>query len=439
MYFSIPDTTVVSANQSNNQHAFTLFNIHINGSHHCSLRYSQLRAFNDDIQRLNSLSMTNIQPFPPKKFFSLSTHETDERRILLEHYLQSITQNNSIISSTYFNEFFLNAQRETYLNELVDKNLPEKINISIYLLNQHEIIIENVSPNDNTCQIFNVCAKKIQLDSEYLSYFSLFFYEKKHNHLSIIRPLFPFESPYLSLQKAIKLNENYCLVLKKSYWDLDYDLKLIDNRRARNLLFIQSQYDIEQSQDLYPSDIYQQLNILHNNNSLKEYILLSRTSKFYGYTILRQCSINDLTTNRLFQCILTIGNNELVCYLNSDQKTNPNMFIKELSFKVTCIRCWKVNCTKQDVNVTFEYLIKKNTLQWITIYTEQATLVSTFLQSMIDEILGKKAGATSPISLSDISSKRSTITNGLTTRTKADLERLNNNELFDKGDGDDDL
>ena len=84
---------------------------------------------------------------------------------------------------------------------------------------------------------------------------------------------------------------NYCIVFKKSYWDLNFDLQLIDDRRARNLLFIQAQYEIEQSQHLYPSDIYQQLEILHENNSFKDYLLLSRTSKFYGYIILQECSI----------------------------------------------------------------------------------------------------------------------------------------------------
>ncbi|CAF1107103.1 unnamed protein product [Rotaria sordida] len=439
MYFSIPDTTDISAKRSSNQHAFTLFNIHVNGNHHCSLRYSQLRAFNDELQRLFPVSMINIQPFPPKKFFNLSLREIDERRILLERYLQSVVQHKSLISSSYFDDFFLNAQRETFLSELVNKTYSEKINFTIYLLNQHKIIIENLSPYDNTSKLFDACANKIQLENEYLSYFSLFFYELKNNQLNIIRPLFSFESPYLSLEKALKLNENCCIVFKKTYWNLNYDFKLIDNRRTRNLLFIQSQYDIEQSEDLYPSDIYQQLNILYENNSFKEYILLSRTSKFYGYIILQQCSINDLITEKLSQCILTIGNNELLCCIINDDKKNTNLFTKEFSFKVTRIRCWKVNCAKQNVNIAFEYLIKKDTLQWITIYTEQAALVSTCLQSMVDEILANKVVTTSSISISDSSNNRSNITNGLTTRTKSDLDRLNNNELFDKGDGDDDL
>lgn len=440
MHFSIPDTTEVSAKRSNKQQPYTLFNIHINGMHHCSLRYSQLHAFNEELQRLYPVSMINVQPFPPKRIFSLSLREVDERRILLERYLQSIVQHKSLISSSYFNDFFLNAQIETYINESINKTLPEKVNLTIYLLNQHKITIENFSSKDVTSKFLDACGNKLQLENEYLAYFSLFFYELKNNQLNVIRPLFSFESPYLSLQKAMKINGNYCLVFKKSYWDPNYDLKLIENRRLRNLLFIQAQYDIEQSQDFYSSDIYEQLESLYNHNSFKEYILLARTSKFYGYIIIKECSINDLITDKLSRCILTIGNNELVCYVyNDDKNKKANMFTKEFTFKVTRIRCWKVNYVKQNVNIAFEYLVKKDTLQWIMIYTEQAAFVSTCLQSMVDEILAKKVDTTNSLPVSDSPNNRPKRINGLPMRTKSDLDRLNNNELFDKGDGDDDL
>ncbi|CAF4384523.1 unnamed protein product, partial [Rotaria socialis] len=82
---------------------------------------------------------------------------------------------------------------------------------------------------------------------------------------------------------------------------------------------------------------------------------------------------------------------------------------------------------------------KKDTLEWITIHTEQAALVSICLQSMVDEILAKTTGPTSPVQVSDSPKTQPNITNGLPTRSKSDLDRLNNNDLFDKGDGDDDL
>ena len=191
--------------------------------------------------------MIKIQSFPPKKLFRLSLSEIDERRALLEYYLQSITQNQSLVTSLHFNKFFLNAQLATYLNESLNLTLPKQVSITLYLLNRHEIVIENISPNDSTSILFEACLNKLQLENDYSSYFSLFFYENEDNQLNIIRPLFPFESPYISLQKTKILNKNYFIVFKKAYWDLNYDLKLIDNHYTRNLLFIQSQYDVKQN------------------------------------------------------------------------------------------------------------------------------------------------------------------------------------------------
>jgi sorting nexin-17 len=379
--------------------------------------------------------MINIQSFPPKKLFNLSLDEIDERRLLLERYLQSIVQNKSIISSSYLNNFLLNAQRETILNECIEKTFPEKISLTIQFLNQHEIIIDNLSPYDSTTIVLDACIQKIQIEKEYSSYFSIFLYEHKNQQLNLLRPLLSFESPYFSLIQTKKIIENACIVFKKSYWDLSYDLKLLDNRRLCRLLFIQAHYDIEQSKDFYPSDIYDQLENYNQQNAFKEYILLSRTSKFYGYILLKDCSINDLTNERLSRCLLAMGNNELICYLYNNEK---NLFFKEIIFKVTRIRCWKVNWTKQDLNIAFEYLIKKDTLKWIIIHSEQAALISTCLQSMIDEILAKKTGATNPISALHVSNDRTNVTNGLTTRVQSNLVQANN-KLFDEYGGDDDL
>lgn len=441
MHFSIPDTTEVPAKSSTNQPAHTVFNIHINGIHHCGARYSQLRTFNEELQRLFPTVMAAVDSFPPKKLLSLSARETDERRVQLERYLQTVVQNRYITSSSYFKEFFLKAQQETFAGNSLNTN--EKIDLTICLLNNHEIIIENLSPTDNTSRLLDACASKIQLQSDLLSYFALYLYELADNQLRIVRPLEDFESPYLSLKQLKKVRQQSCIVLKKSYWDAEFDMKVIDDRRARNLLFIQAQYEIEQSQDLYVSDIYRQLDILRESNSFKDYILLARTSKFYGHILLKDCSIlypiTDAAKQKLCQCVLSIGNNEMICSVSTDDKKKS----KECSFKVTRIRCWKVEWNKQDVNLTFEYLVKKDTLQWITIHTEQAALISNCLQSMVDEILAKRKGATSlapaaagaePTTIERASAK---VGNGLEIRTESEWKQFGNDELFDEDNNDD--
>jgi sorting nexin-17 len=48
---------------------------------------------------------------------------------------------------------------------------------------------------------------------------------------------------------------------------------------------------------------------------------------------------------------------------------------------------------KPELELSFEYLVSKDRLEWVTISSEQAILISVCLQSMVDELLIKKAGA----------------------------------------------
>lgn len=75
---------------------------------------------------------------------------------------------------------------------------------------------------------------------------------------------------------------------------------------------------------------------------------------------------------------------------------------EEIAFKVTRMRCWRIiqgndNDKSEENNdyqleLSFEYLMSKDQLQWITISSDQAILMSVCLQSMIDELLLKKVG-----------------------------------------------
>lgn len=50
------------------------------------------------------------------------------------------------------------------------------------------------------------------------------------------------------------------------------------------------------------------------------------------------------------------------------------------------------NKSGPDFELSFEYLVAKDKLMWITISSEQAILMSICLQSMVDELLLKKNG-----------------------------------------------
>lgn len=62
------------------------FNIYINGSFHCCLRYKQLHSLHDGLKR--SLMNLSLPQFPPKKLLTLTNSELDQRRLALERYMQ---------------------------------------------------------------------------------------------------------------------------------------------------------------------------------------------------------------------------------------------------------------------------------------------------------------------------------------------------------------
>lgn len=67
-----------------------------------------------------------------------------------------------------------------------------------------------------------------------------------------------------------------------------------------------------------------------------------------------------------------------VSRLQNDEMTPPNSVSDDAA----------VN----SMELSFEYLMSKNCLQWVTIASEQAMLMSVCLQSMVDELLNQKDG-----------------------------------------------
>ena len=53
--------------------------------------------------------------FPGKKLFGLTPDQLEERRHLLENFFQLLSQDGEILSSITFKNFFLAAQKVSYL------------------------------------------------------------------------------------------------------------------------------------------------------------------------------------------------------------------------------------------------------------------------------------------------------------------------------------
>ncbi|XP_022105765.1 sorting nexin-17-like isoform X1 [Acanthaster planci] len=382
MHFSIPDTQDINEGNSN----YTSYNLHVNGVFHCSLRFSQLHDFQEQVKKEFGTSFLGTHKFPPKKLLPLTPSQVEERRQKLEKYIQLVSQDQKIANSDLFNGFLLSAQKETR------RETPMEAKLDVYLMNGHKITV-NIMSTDQTDDVLEVVASEIGLKSDFVYYFALFLVMKDEDDErgTIVRRVQDFESPFISLKSAVGKNK---IVLRKNYWDATYDDDLIQDSVGLQLLYVQVLSDIERGWVQASMDQIKRLETLKAKGSRKEYLQFARTLKDYGFIQFKPCVVDYPAPNT--PAVISAGNRELVFRLRLEDGA-----IKEGTFKITRMRCWRITSVNQGddakvdpthLELAFEYLIGRNKLQWITMTSDQAILISLCLQDMVDELLLKKRG-----------------------------------------------
>nr|XP_060610800.1 sorting nexin-17 [Anolis sagrei ordinatus] len=399
MHFSIPETETRGGGGGGGgdggSSAYVAYNIHVNGVLHCQVRYSQLLGLHEQLRKEYGANV--VPAFPPKKIFALTPAEVEQRREQLEKYMQAVRQDPLLGSSEIFNSFLRKAQQET-------QQIPtEEVQLEVVLSNGQKVKV-NVLTSDQTEDVLEAVAAKLDLPEDLIGYFHLFLVrEAKDGAFSFIRKLQEFELPFVSVSSL--RSPEFKILLRKSYWDSAYDDDVMEQRVGLNLLYAQTVADIERGWILANKEQHRQLKSLQEKVSKKEFIRLAQTLKYYGYLKFDPC-ITDFPEKGC-HVIVGAGNSEL-----NFQVKLPNDQIKEGSFKVTRMRCWRVTSSvpvhngtsstpqgppaggKPEVKLelAFEYLMSKDRLQWVTITSPQAIMLSICLQSMVDELMVKKSG-----------------------------------------------
>lgn len=209
MHICLPDTREVKPSHGS---AYLLYNVHIDGLYHCSLRYKQLLHLHQTLSKKFTSPCHQLPTFPPKKLLPLSVAQVEERRMQLEKYLQNISQDKAICNSSIFNLFLLEAQREsTRIRE-------NQVNLDIELVNGQKIRLQIVT-HDSADSVLTAVCRALGLNDRYHAYFCLCLcgYDVVRDKLIIKRRLSFFESPYVTLQMAIQQQEQLQNVLSASY------------------------------------------------------------------------------------------------------------------------------------------------------------------------------------------------------------------------------
>ena len=411
MHFSIPETV---AQPDDKGVAYTGYRLHINGVYHCLVRYRQLHNLHLQLRR--EFSAPSLAAFPPKKLFNLTDGQVEERRLLLEKYLQLVSQDPRISNSQTFNAFLSAAQQETR------REISENVNLDVFLMNEHKITVTILTVEQTDSVLEQVC-QELSVPDDLVYCFSLFLIRRDEDgDITIVRKPQDFESPYIS-QKALSATESELdstgfagplkIVLRKSSWDTSLDDRLLAEQPTLNLLFIQTVVDMDRGWVLPSAETKQQLALMQARGSKRQFMEVARTLPFYGFLVFRP-AITDHPEEHT-QVTVSLGRASLNMRLHT-----PSGETKEISFKVTRMRCWRIMTTEardqgnlgllrpehSRLELSFEYLVTAERLEWITIVSHQAILMSMCLQAMVEELVRIRGGESEPASVTRCEAKR---------------------------------
>ena len=268
MHFSIPQTQELGDTRAK---SYTGYCLHINGVSHCMVRYRQLHSLHDQLKREFSDS-TTLPTFPPKKLFNLNEKEVEERRLMLEKYMQLIAQDHRISNSQTFNTFLLTAQKETRRESM------EKVNLNVFLMNEHKLTVSVLSTEQTDVVLENVCSQ-LNIPEDLVTCFSLFLIRRDDDgDVTVLRKLQDFESPYIS-HKAVSATSSedknlapVKIMLRKSSWDSSIDDVLLSEQSTLNLLYIQTVADLERGWIVTSEETKQQLALMQARGSKRQYM-----------------------------------------------------------------------------------------------------------------------------------------------------------------------
>ena len=399
MHFSIPETEELGDTKAK---SYTGYSLHINGVYHCLVRYRQLHSLHEQLKR--EFHANTLPTFPPKKLFNLTEKEVEDRRLCLEKYMQLISQDPRVSNSQTFNTFLLAAQKETR------RERTENISLDVFLMNEHKVTVSVTTTEQTDVVLDQVCAQ-LNIPEDFVSCFSLFLIRRDDDgDITVLRKLQDFESPYIS-QKALSANINnenmgpIKIVLRKSSWDSSVDDGLLAEQATLNLLYIQTVADLERDWIVTSAETKQQLALMQARGSKRQFMEVARTLKFYGYLVFRPCITDHPEPHT--RVTVAIGKSVLNMRILS-----PSGETKEVCFKITRMRCWRImrgesttttgnqvgllQSEGSKLELSFEYLVTPDTLEWVTVVSSQSILMSMCLQSMVEELVRIRAGEKEP-------------------------------------------
>ncbi|KAK1173276.1 sorting nexin-31-like [Acipenser oxyrinchus oxyrinchus] len=378
MHFNIP---VIEEQIDKLGGRFVVYHVYLDGLLYCKMKYSDMHTWDEE---LRGVFGDCLPPFPPKYYLSMTETMEDERRLLLEQYLQKVSANASISKHEIYT-LLRKMQQETF-------KIPIQNCLLEVLLPDGDKVRTDILSSDPAERVLEIVFCKLQLPRQMLGYFNLFLVEGvSGGQYSVLKKLAPFELPYVTLKS---MNDEQCMIMiRKSYFDPEIDQIVMENSCGLNLLYLQAISDMELGCWAPTNEQLEKLRSLQETGQKKEFLEVAQQVKHYGFMQAEACICEHPEQNS--PTVVRVGYEEINCctQLLSNQA-------EETSFEISKVRCWSVrllgtstgNPSEEDdikLEFSFEYCYGNDTWKWITIHTHQAFLLSTFMHQIEAEHAAK--------------------------------------------------
>ncbi|XP_075684164.1 sorting nexin-31 [Rhinoderma darwinii] len=368
MHISIPVTEELVDNLGGR---YVLYSVYLEGFILFKVRYKDLHLWDEQMREI----FGNKMPiFPPKYYLAMSKTMVEERRKMLEQYLQEVVSDPTVSSSDLFITCFKKFQLETYKMPSI------KVDLKVYLPDGRQVNVD-CKNSDTAERVLEIALYKLRLSRELMEYFSLFITHKGTNGVfSVVKWVAPFEIPYITIWNIN--NDLFQIDIRKWYTTPSTDAMLMGCTTAVDLLNAQAVQEFEMNWSRPTEQLTETLKQLLENNNKVKFLELMQQVEHYSYQKLDPGVTDYLAADTMV--IVSVGNNELYCsFKTSDNQTEM------LSLHIGKITRWNVMLhqpgkTIEQQEFKFWYM-EGDVLKWITIWTNQAFLLSTWLKKMLSE------------------------------------------------------
>eukprot|EP00035_Acanthoeca_spectabilis_P020534 m.433406 g.433406 ORF g.433406 m.433406 type:complete len:499 (-) comp17571_c0_seq1:68-1564(-) len=411
MHISIPESEelIDETSTKNPPPKYVSYRIHINGTYHCSARFSQLHKLNERLTKQYGKGCMEV--FPGKSLLYMKPEQAHFRRYQLQNWLQKIGAQPLIVQGEIFQNFLLNAQKE------VQKGPEEDAQLEIFLVNGKSVTVDILS-TDQTDDVLEAVIQLIGMEPDLTYYFALYLVEDSTGKVTI-RRLQDFESPFISLRRASAENK---VMLRTAFWNQVVAGPLHADPIALNLIYIETIADIKKGWIVVDDDVADDLAQYRAQKDRESFLRVAKNLKGFGCECFGEATCSFPAEGS--KCTVRLGNDDLSLEDESG---------KEWKFKVQRMRCWRTYTVEEGVEMEFEYYFdpvrgaQEGEMKWVKILSTQTIHIAMCLQFLVEEMLRlrKKQGIKKPSDRVGQFKPRRAVQN------KVDLEFLTTSETVD--------